>query len=112
MQTQTIQRQYDEVIAPHYDNDAQSVTGPSLDRALAQICESELFGASRANFDVFDVGVGTGLFLSRLLGKAQGRARPFGLDLSPRMVEIARKKVPELAADIDDAANMDAHFPE
>jgi hypothetical protein len=32
MQTDTIQRQYDEVIAQHYDLDPQNVTGDSLDK--------------------------------------------------------------------------------
>lgn len=109
MLTQTIQRQYNEVIAPHYDNDPQSVTGSSLERALAQILEGQVLSPS-GQLDVLDVGIGTGNFLARLLGHADGRARPFGLDLSPRMVESARRKIPELVAAIDDAANLDAHF--
>jgi SAM-dependent methyltransferase len=112
MQPQTIQRQYDEVVAPHYDEDAQSVTGPSLDRALAHLLEFGLLDDSRAALKVLDVGVGTGLFLAKLLALGGDRVEPFGLDLSPRMVEGARRKVPQLVAAIDDAANLDAHFLE
>src|SRR5262245_16820485 len=111
MQTQTIQRQYDEVIAPHYDDDPQSVIGHSLDRALAQIRQLEMFSDGESGLKVFDVGVGTGLFLAKLLALGGGRVEPFGLDLSAKMVESARRKIPELAAAVDDAANLDAHFP-
>jgi SAM-dependent methyltransferase len=111
MQT-TIQRQYDDVIAPHYDNDAQSITGPSLGRALAQILDADLLGDSRPTIDVLDVGCGTGQFLARLIAQAGGRIRPFGLDLSARMIDGARNKIPDLIAAIDDAANLDGHFPE
>ena len=37
MMTDTIQRQYNEVIASHYDLDPQSVTGDTLDRAAERI---------------------------------------------------------------------------
>ena len=37
MDTQTIQRQYDQVIAPHYDQDHQSVNDRTLDSAIEQM---------------------------------------------------------------------------
>ena len=37
MTTDTIQQQYNDVIACHYDLDPQSVTGDTLDRATEQI---------------------------------------------------------------------------
>ncbi len=111
MQTETIQRQYDEVIAPNYDEDAQSITGQSLDRALAQVRQSGLLDDSRPAVKVLDVGIGTGLFLRKLLAVAGDRIEPFGLDLSPRMIECARHKIPQLVAAVDDAANLDRHFP-
>jgi SAM-dependent methyltransferase len=110
MQTQTIRRQYDEVIAPHYDSDPQGVTGRSLDRALDQIRRLRVLDGDRP-LNVLDVGVGTGTFLARLRALGGGRMRPFGLDLSEKMVESAREKVPDLVAAVDDAANLDAHFP-
>jgi SAM-dependent methyltransferase len=112
MQTQTIQRLYDEVIAPHYDNDPQSVIGSSLDRALRQIDKVGVFDKDALGFKVLDLGVGTGLFLAKLLKMGGGRMAPFGLDLSAKMIESARHKIPDLVAAVDDAANFDAHFPE
>jgi SAM-dependent methyltransferase len=109
MQTELIQRQYDEVIAQHYDRDPQSVTGDSLDRAIAQI-QRQAVGVDGVPLKVFDIGVGTGLFLERLKQQVSGVIQPFGLDLSARMVELAQARLPELTAAVDDAANLDAHF--
>jgi SAM-dependent methyltransferase len=112
MKTQTIQRQYDEVIAPHYDSDPQEVTGRSLDRALAQIRRERALGDGEEPLNVLDVGVGTGSFLVRLKAAlGRDRVQPFGLDLSAKMVEGARRKLPDLVAAVDDAANLDDHFP-
>ena len=44
MNTQLIQRQYDEVIARHYDLDPQSVLGSSLNQAASQLCKQDLLG--------------------------------------------------------------------
>jgi SAM-dependent methyltransferase len=110
MKTCTIQRQYDEVIAPHYDLDPQSVTRDSLDRAADQL-RRRLVGNGTGRLRVLDVGVGTGNFLAKLKELAGPRVEPYGLDLSEKMVEAARRKVPDLVAAVDDAANLDAHFP-
>jgi SAM-dependent methyltransferase len=110
--TQTIQRQYDELIADHYDLDPQSVLGSSLDRALGQLRKRDLLGDGAPLLRVLDVGVGTGLFLSRLKQLGGGQVHPFGLDLSEKMVAIARDKVPDLVTAVDDAANLDVHFPD
>jgi SAM-dependent methyltransferase len=110
--TQTIQRQYDEVIADHYDLDPQGVLGSSLDRALGQLRKRDLLGDGAPLLRVLDVGVGTGLFLNRLKQLGGAQVQPFGLDLSEKMVAIARDKIPDLVAAVDDAANLDAHFSE
>lgn len=110
MQTQTIQRQYDEVIAPHYDNDPQSTTRNSLTRAVEQIRQQEIFADGSAFFKVLDLGMGTGMFLEELLRFAPDRIQPYGLDLSARMIDCASRKIPELRSAVDDAANFDAHF--
>ena len=109
MITQSLHRQYNEV-APHYDLDPQAVTRRSLDRALRQLAEQGLF-AGPEPLRVFDVGMGTGLFLSDLIGRSGGRAVPFGIDLAEKMVERARQKIPELTAEVADAANLGACFP-
>jgi SAM-dependent methyltransferase len=107
LQTQTIQRQYDEVVAPHYDQDPQEVIGRSLDFAIAQIRE-HLLSDRPDRLKVLDMGVGTGLFLSKL--KELGTIQPFGLDLSEKMIQAARQRIPDMVAAVDDAANLDAHF--
>ena len=104
----TVQRHYDQVIAPHYDQDPQAVLSNSLGRALYQLRAQKLL---KQELEVLDVGVGTGLFLGRLCQASEGKVRPFGLDLSQKMIEIARGRVPGLEAAADDAANLDAHFP-
>ncbi len=110
MQTQTIQRQSDEVIAAHYDDDPQSTTRNSLDRAVAQIHHQGVFADATACFKALDLGMGTGMFLESLLALAPGRIEPFGLDLSARMIDCASRKLPGLTSAVDDAANFDAHF--
>jgi SAM-dependent methyltransferase len=110
MDTLTVQRQYDVVVAPHYDLDPLAVIGRSLDRALGQIRKRRLLEGGHDPFQVLDVGAGTGSFLARLKALAGERVRPFGLDLSEKMIEAARRKVPDLVAAVDDAANLDAHF--
>ncbi len=78
----------------------------------AQIRMARVFSDEEAGLKVLDVGVGTGLFLAKLLPLGNGRVEPFGLDLSAKMVESARAKIPDLVAAVDDAANLDAHFPD
>jgi SAM-dependent methyltransferase len=109
MNTDTIQRQYDEVIAGCYDLDPQSVIGGALDWAAEQLGKQELLDNGRP-LRVLDVGVGTGRFLARLKQIGGERIRPFGIDLSEKMVELARIKVPDLVAAIDDAGNLEAYF--
>jgi ubiquinone/menaquinone biosynthesis C-methylase UbiE len=110
MTSDTIQRQYDEVIASHYDLDPQSVTGDTLDRAAEQIRNEQLLGDGSARLRVYDVGMGTGMFLTRLRAMAEDRIQPFGLDLSQKMIDCAYQKIPDLVGAVDTAANLDAHF--
>jgi SAM-dependent methyltransferase len=112
MTNDTIQRQYDEVIASHYDLDPQSVTGNTLDRAAEQIRNQQILADASAPLRVYDVGMGTGMFLTRLRALAEGQIQPFGLDLSQKMIDCAYRKIPDLAGAVDTAANLDAHFPE
>jgi SAM-dependent methyltransferase len=110
--TQTIQRQYDEVIAPHYDQDPQSVNDRTLDSAIEQMRGRGLLDEDGPWLHVLDVGVGTGRLLAKLKEVGGEQIRPFGLDLSEKMVEYASQKIPDLQAAVDDAANLDAHFGE
>jgi SAM-dependent methyltransferase len=111
MTSDLIQRQYDDVIAEHYDFDPQGVTGASLDRALAQLRRHPGVGSAAGPLRVLDLGMGTGLFLGRLAALAGDRLAPFGLDISAKMIDQARRRVPGLTAAVDDAANLARHFP-
>ncbi|MBV9330360.1 MAG: class I SAM-dependent methyltransferase [Alphaproteobacteria bacterium] len=112
MTTTTIQQQYDELIAPRYDLDPQGVTGSTLDRAAEQIRSQGLLEHRDDSLQVYDVGMGTGMFLTRLMALAPNLIEPFGLDLSQKMIDCAYQKLPGLAGAVDTAANLDAHFPE
>jgi len=108
---ETIQRQYDEVIAPHYDLDSKAVIGPALERAAAQIRAESLLDDRQEPLRVLDLGVGTGTFLARLKSLGGDNVQLFGLDLSEKMMGIARSKVPNLFGEVGDAADFDSHFP-
>src|SRR5262245_20346918 len=110
MQDQAIQRQYDDIIASRYDRDPQSVIGDSLDRALRQIARHEEADGKKGSLKVLDLGVGTGRFLEKLRVLAGPRLVPYGLDISQKMIDIARARVPDLEAAVDDAANLGDHF--
>jgi SAM-dependent methyltransferase len=110
MQSTVIQRQYDEIIASHYDVDSHAVLGDALDRALAQICGQPAF-QEPGTLGVLDLGIGTGRFLEKLRLGAGLPIQPFGLDLSRAMIDIARARLPDLVAALDDAQNVDHHFP-
>jgi SAM-dependent methyltransferase len=109
MQSNSIQRQYDEVIAPHYDRDPQLVIGRSLDRAIEQIQRQPHLVGNGTPRKVLDLGIGTGRFFEKLKPHA-GHVQPFGIDFSEKMIAIARTRIPELTAVVDDATNLDAHF--
>ena len=110
MQANVIQRQYDEVIAPRYDFDPQSVIGASLKRAIEQIRRQEPDEFEDGPMNVLDLGVGTGRFLEQLRSQSTRPIRPYGLDISQKMIDLALRRVPDLAPAVDDAANLDHHF--
>src|SRR5262249_41987240 len=112
MLTKVIQRQYDDIIASHYDFDPQSVIGDSLTRAVKQIERSERTAGQNGELKVLDLGVGTGRFLEMLRTCTGPRSQPFGLDISRNMIDIACARIPDLVPAVDDAANLDAHFPD
>jgi SAM-dependent methyltransferase len=110
MHTHNIQRQYDEVIAAHYDVDPRSVIGESLDRAVAQLCEESVGRPSPVPLRVLDLGMGTGRFLTKLAVGLNRPIQPSGLDLSERMIAVARERIPDLVAVVDDVRRVDDHF--
>ena len=60
---------------------------------------------------VLDIGMGTGLFLGKLVDLAGDQVSPFGLDLAENMVENARSCLPNLNAVVGDATALDDYFP-
>jgi SAM-dependent methyltransferase len=112
MSIETLQRQYSEVVAPYYDLDPQGVTRRSLKLALDQIREQQVIGSALENQVVLDLGMGTGLFLEKLKSLAGEQLQLYGCDLAQGMVQNAQRKMPELNACVDDAANLDTMFPE
>jgi SAM-dependent methyltransferase len=111
MSTQTIHHAYNDVVATHYDLDPQTVIGPSLDRAVSQLRKQQLFADGPGQRKVLDLGMGTGLFLAKLKALGRDRIQPFGLDLAENMVQCACRKVPDLVAEVGDAADFDTRFP-
>lgn len=110
MQAEITRRQYDQVIAQHYDRDVQDVLSRSQEQAFAQLAALEILGDRESIAPVLDVGLGTGKFLTRLIDATASEVVPFGLDLSAKMVEIAQRRIPDLRAAVDDAANLRNHF--
>jgi SAM-dependent methyltransferase len=108
MQTAVIQRQYDQVVASNYDTDPHGVIGRSLRRARRQLL-GNVDGPPDRPLRVLDLGLGTGRFLEKL--SKEMPIEPYGLDLSRRMIDIARARLPDLQAEVDDAANAETHFP-
>jgi len=111
MSTETIHRAYNDVVSPYYDLDPQGVIGRSLDCAVGHLQKEAHLGASQEPFRVLDIGMGTGLFLGKLRELAGNQIVPFGLDLAENMVENARRRIPDLAAIVGDAALVDTYFP-
>ena len=102
MSTATIQRQYDELIAENYDLDPQSITGNTLERALLQLSAQGCLDSVLPPLAVYDIGMGTGLFLDKLTRQTERQLHPFGLDISARMLEVAHNRLPELQTAVDD----------
>jgi SAM-dependent methyltransferase len=67
--------------------------------------------ASAGVLEVLDLGLGTGRFLEKLRRQASLDIRPFGLDISAKMIDVACTRIPDLQSAVDDAANLDGHFP-
>jgi SAM-dependent methyltransferase len=111
MSTEAIHHAYNDVVAAKYDEDPQGVTNDSLDRAVDQLRPQLLGGAAAAPLKILDVGMGTGLFLSKLQASAGPRIQPFGVDLAENMIVRARRKIPGLIAQVGDAAELNGFFP-
>jgi SAM-dependent methyltransferase len=105
-----VTQQYDEIIAPNYDRDSQGVIGKSLGLALDQLRRHGFLSHRADSLRVYDVGMGTGLFLELLIKAALSRIEPFGLDVSAQMAAHAQARIPGLKAVIADGARLDETF--
>lgn len=98
-------RLYDEQVADSYDRDELGLLRGVRDLGVGQILAAGLANDAA----ILDLGVGTGETLRALAPHVQ-TARMLGIDLSARMIEVARGKV-ALEAHVDDACNAGAHVP-
>jgi SAM-dependent methyltransferase len=106
----TVHHAYNDVVATHYDLDPQGIIGSSLDRGVRQLEEEGLLDPGR-RWRVLDLGMGTGLFLGKLRARAGDRIEPFGIDLAENMLEVARRRLPDLDAVVGDAGELNSYFP-
>jgi SAM-dependent methyltransferase len=110
MSTPTVHHAYNDVVATHYDLDPQGIIGRSLDLGVRQLEQEGLLDQTR-RWRVLDLGMGTGLFLGKLKARAGDRIAPFGIDLAENMLEVARRRLPDLDAVVGDAGELDSYFP-
>jgi len=96
-------RLYDEQVADSYDEDALGLLTGVRALALGQILRTGAAGAPA----ILDLGVGTGTTLHALAPHYPG-AQMIGIDLSPRMIEIAKRKL-AFEAHVADACHAQAH---
>ena len=94
---------YDVHVADTYDEDALGLLSGARNLAIAQIATSPL----PANATVLDLGVGTGQTLAALTTRFP-QARMIGIDLSPRMIEAAQRKL-NIEAHVGDACEADKY---
>ncbi|WP_165253016.1 class I SAM-dependent methyltransferase [Paludisphaera soli] len=110
MSTATVHHAYNDVVATYYDLDPQGIIGRSLDRGILQLRQEGLLDPG-VELRILDIGMGTGLFLGKFAAQASGRIAPYGVDLAENMLEVARRRLPDLVAVAGDASDLDAHFP-
>jgi SAM-dependent methyltransferase len=106
----TVHHAYNDVVATHYDLDPQGIIGSALDLGVRHLEQAGLLDPDR-RWRVLDLGMGTGLFLGKLKARAGDRVAPFGIDLAENMLEVARRRLPDLDAVVGDAGELDSYFP-
>jgi len=104
-----IQRQYDEIIAPNFDIDAKGIYASTYQKGITQIQNTNLL-QSQTPLQVLDIGIGTGSFLEKIFLLYECEIDPFGIDISEKMLDIAKKKIPNLRTIVDNVTNLEHHF--
>lgn len=95
---------YDDHVADTYDQDALGLLAGARNLALAQIKGTTL----PADVTIVDLGAGTGLTLAALADRFP-QSRMVAIDLSARMLEIARQRL-KIEAHVDDVCNIGHHL--
>lgn len=104
-----IARLYDEHIADHYDDDRYGLLEGGRTLALQQLARRVAALPPNGARRVVDLALGTG---ASLLGAHAllPAASLHGIDISSRMLEVARARIVDVHAILDDAANVGRHF--
>lgn len=92
-----VRSSYDAVAAEYADRISNELTGKPLDRALLDEV------VARAHGLVCDLGCGPGHVADYLHGRGAG---VLGVDLSPGMIEEARRRYPDLQFDVADMRRL------
>lgn len=95
---------YDEHVADTYDADTLGLLTGVRSLALAQIKATAL----PPDATLVDLGAGTGLTLAALTERFP-QSRMIAIDLSARMLEVAKKRLKLEAAHVDDVHNIAQH---
>ncbi|VEP15758.1 Methylase involved in ubiquinone/menaquinone biosynthesis [Hyella patelloides LEGE 07179] len=106
-----IQRQYDEIIAPSFDMDARGIYASTYQKGIIQLQNTNLL-QSKTPLQVLDIGIGTGSFLEQVALLCEGEINLFGIDISEKMLDIAKRKIPSLRTIVDNATNLEHHYVE
>lgn len=99
--TKTIENLYNNAIADNYDRDRFKLLSDSYQVALRQIQNNS---EKKQITTILDLALETGVMLTELK-KIFPRAKLSGIDISEKMIAIARKKI-EVCAFHDDARNI------
>lgn len=104
-----IKRQYNEIIAPNFDMDAKGIYASTYQKGITQIQKTNIL-KSQTPLKVLDVGIGTGSFLEQIFLLYESEINFFGIDISEKMLDIAKKKIPNLITTVDNAINLEHHY--
>jgi len=96
---------YDQLVADHFDEDLFQIYQDAREQALAQIRAK----APAAAPSILDLGMGTGEWLLKLVG-AFPQATCHGVELSEKMIGVARRKFAERGREVQIIHEDANHF--
>jgi len=104
-----IARLYDTHIADHYDADSYGLLSGGRALALQQLAARASQLPSSSSPQIVDLALGTGSSLLGAHALLPG-ARLHGIDISARMIDVAKGRLAGVHAILDDAKNVGRHF--